>query len=201
VFKDRDETPDHTTSWPRRVLAVAIVLVGIATACVYAAGAVSSSHYVVLERHFRNVASGVAIVLICVWLAYVSAFPIRSTVVDRPRSRTRVTMVIICAIGVIVALFFHGLNVFRYVPTTAATSPSGHRTVAYVRDMHATEMHILVGTGLSQKDVGTMGVVCGLPNQDTSPSSARTRSRSPRRTPTSTCTSTRRPASRSTSSR
>jgi hypothetical protein len=157
------EDPQMPTAWWRRILAAMLLLAGLGAAGLYGYGAVNPRSYVFFLAHFNNPILGLLVVLLLATVAFVLAFPIRSTVIDRTRSLWRTTLLILTAVTLIVFLFSYELAVFRYNPDVLATSPNGQRSVARVALWKDTEVHVYVGSGLSQRDVGSLGAPCGLP--------------------------------------
>ena len=156
-----EESQHRTPVW-RRVTGGLLLVVAAGLAGLFGYGTVNPRRYVVLLEYFNNPAEGALLVLALATVAYVLAFPIRSTVIDRRRSILRTTMLILTAISLIVFLFAYELAIFRYQSDTLATSPQGDRSVTRVQGWKATEIHIVVGTGLARRDVGSLGAPCGL---------------------------------------
>lgn len=161
---DVDES-QKPTSVPRRIAASIVLLIGLVLLALFGYGAVNPRHYVFLLTYFNNPFGGVTAILAVAVIAYWLAFPIRSTVIDRRRSLTRTTLLILTAISAIVFLFVYELAVFHYSPEVVTTSKSGRRSVARIEMWKNTQMHVYVGTGLGRRDVGSLGAPCGLRSQ------------------------------------
>ena len=71
-------------------------------------------------------------------------------------------MIIVMIVAGIVAVFFHALGLFKYQPSVVATSPSGQRQIALGRRVRASSLRIFDGSGLSKREVGNVGKICGL---------------------------------------
>jgi succinate dehydrogenase hydrophobic anchor subunit len=146
----------------RRVIAVLFVAIGIAYAALTVFGVWNPRHYVILLTYFDNPLAGVVVVLFCALVAFWCGFPIRNTAIDRRKSLARTTLVILVMISLFGLGFTYAFGIWRYRPTIVSVSASGNRAVAYVSVLKDTEIRIYAGSGLARRDVGSVGVPCGL---------------------------------------
>lgn len=151
------------TSPARRILGVIVLLVGAAVVALTVYGAWNPKNYVVLLTHFHNPFAGLFIVIVTFLIAWVVAFPVRS-VDDRRRSQVRTTFIVLAVITFLLFAFIYLLRLFRFDSSIMATAADGKRSVALVHLYNTYEVHVYVGTGLTQRDVGTIGVPCGVDN-------------------------------------
>jgi uncharacterized membrane protein YidH (DUF202 family) len=158
---DTDVLPG--TSAVRRSISILVFTLGVAIFAICIYGAVNPNNYVVLLKHFHNPALGPVVAIVALLIAWVVGFPVRSTVVDRKRSQVRTTLIVLLVVACVVFAFVYLLRLFKYQPDVIATSPSGNRAIAVVDNFSGSEIHVYVGHGLSQRDVASLGLACGLP--------------------------------------
>lgn len=151
------------TSTPRRMLGALVLIIGIVLlgVCVY--GTINPHHYVILMRYFRNPTQGPVILVATMLIAWIIAFPVRSTVIDRRRSQVRTTLIILSVVALIAFLIVYLLKIYQYDPQVIATSASGDRAIAVVEDFSGSHVHVYVGHGLGRRDIASLGLACGLP--------------------------------------
>lgn len=160
------EEIDTSTPVGRRILGALILALGVLVFLVYVWGTLDTHNYVILETHFAAMPTGVFLLVLFGLFAYIAAFPIKAAVEQRKRSRVRTTMIIVLIVTGIVALFIHVLGVYRYQPTVLATNSTGDRQAAYVKNWNNATLRVFSGKGLSKREVGNIGVLCGLQSQD-----------------------------------
>ena len=152
---------DTSTPIARRIIGVVLLLIGVLVLATYIWTSLSGEK-VFLKSHFGALPSGVFVLLVFVLLGYIAAFPVKTSAAQRRRSRVRTTIIVVMCVSGIVAVFFHALGVFKYQPMIVATSPSGARQAALIDGYDGLTVRIFVGTGLSKREVGNVGKVCGL---------------------------------------
>jgi succinate dehydrogenase hydrophobic anchor subunit len=159
------DLPSHRPSVARGITACVFGALCIAYAILSVYGTWNPRHYVVLLKYFNNPVGGITIVLILALIAIWCGFPIRSSASDRRRSLVRTTMIILILVSAFGLIFTYAFGTWRYQVSTLGRPASDGRLLATVNDFHGTEIHVLVGTGLGQRDVGSLGSACGLPSE------------------------------------
>jgi hypothetical protein len=147
----------------RRGISILVFALGIAIFAVCVYGDVNPNNYVVLLKHFHNPTLGPVIAILALLVGWIIGFPVRSTVADRKRSQVRTTLIILLVVACVVFAIVYLLRLFKYNPDVIATSPSGDRAIAIVDNFSGSEIHVYVGHGLSQRDIASLGLACGLP--------------------------------------
>ncbi len=147
-------------TWTRRILGILIVLVTAAFLVVF--GASIGTTNVFLRTHFGDPALGVFLVLALSIPMLMLLSPVQNEVTQYWRSRVRTIQVVVAFLALIVWGFVQALPYFDYNPEIIAHSPDGTRAAALVTSgTSSKDLHVLVGKGLSAKDVGDAGLACG----------------------------------------
>jgi hypothetical protein len=158
-----ERVPDHASvSLPRRVAGIVLGVAVGATAVLYALGATNPLRLVVLERFFFDPLFGLLVVgvgsILTTWLLA----PIRNEATQGRRITVRVTALVIAATGLI------GWGVFgvffNQEITEVARSSDGTRVlveVARANDPYRWELRVWDGSGLTAREVGSLGEACG----------------------------------------
>jgi hypothetical protein len=149
-------------SVPRATIAVVFLVAFLAYAVLSVLGVWNPRRYVFLLTYFNNPTGDAVVLLVFGLIAFWCGFPVRNTAIDRRRSLTRTTLIILIAVSLIVLGFTYSFGAWRYRPTVVSTSPDGQRAAAFVSQEHGTEIHIFAGSGLRRRDVGSVGTPCGL---------------------------------------
>jgi hypothetical protein len=148
----------------RGIIAALFALACVVYIVVSVFGVWNPRHYVILLTYFNNPVGDASVVLFLALVAFWCGFPIRSTAVDRRLSLARTTLIILILLSLFGLVFTFAFGVWRYRPSPIATSPRGDRQVVSVGLMHGIDVHIVAGSGLSRRDVGSLGTACGLPS-------------------------------------
>lgn len=146
-------------TWPRRILGVLSVALMVAVIVLFAFGAGSSN--VFLRGYFGDPVLGAFLALALSILSSMLLVPVRDEASQYRRSRFRTVQVIVTFLALIAFGFVWGLGVFEYSPTVIAHSADGTRSAATIDKGPSKELHVLVGKGLSARDVGDVGLACG----------------------------------------
>ncbi len=157
---------DTSTSLIRKIIGALVLAVAVVEAALFGWAAFGGSDYVVLKAHFSSWPSGLFWLSLLLLIGFLVAYPIRTPVEQRRRSRIRSTIIILACIFGLSALFVHFAGVFRYNPEIQAFSPSGQRRVAFVDVRTGTSVRVFTGTGLTARDAGSVGILCGLKISD-----------------------------------
>jgi hypothetical protein len=116
---------------------------------------------VVLHAHAADPVRGMFFVLLLALVGYWLLRPVTSEAAQHRRVVARAWLVALTVFVGLAALFTWGLAVFRYQPDVIARSADGTRAVALVNLLHGRQLHAFVGSGLSARDMGSLGVPCG----------------------------------------
>jgi hypothetical protein len=98
------------------------------------------------------------LLLVADWLL----IPVRSEAINQGRVRLRVVLVILAVLTVLGFAVTNDVGVFRYDVRTVARSADGTRSVAVVTQLGGEQLHSMVGSGIGQRDAGSLGRPCGL---------------------------------------
>lgn len=148
----------RVTWWRRLIGITAIVLIA---AVIYLFTVGFGSDNVFLHEYFANPALGVFLVLLLSIVVFMMLVPVQDEARQFRRTRFRTIQVIVTFLALIVYGFTFGLGVWDYRPTVIQRSPDGTRAAATFRVGSSKHLHILVGKGLSARDAGDIGLVCG----------------------------------------
>jgi succinate dehydrogenase hydrophobic anchor subunit len=146
-------------NWVRRVIGGIAVVLMVAVIAAFVLGAGSDN--VFLHQYFGNPALGAFLALALSIIVFMMLAPVQSEASQYRRSRFRTVQVIVTFLALIVYGFTFGLGVFDYKPTVVQHSADGTRSAATFRVGPSKHLHVLAGKGLSARDVGDVGLVCG----------------------------------------
>lgn len=156
---EREEPDTRTPIW-RLVLAWVVVALAVALAAVFIWAALDTRHYVVLAQYFGSLPTGAFLLLLLLTVAFFLGWRVITTT-GRRRSLARTTLVILTVIAGIAAVFVYAVGWFRYSPTLVASSPDGRRHAVWIVRGGENTLRILVGSGLGEREIGNVGVICG----------------------------------------
>lgn len=118
--------------------------------------------YVVLLTYFSNPFTGTFVVLGCAALAVWLLFPVRSEAAQGRRNAFRWTVLVLALVSALPFLFVIGSSLFAYDGTVASRSADGTLALAVVdRGTYGREVRVWAGRGISARDLGGFGRVCG----------------------------------------
>lgn len=146
----------------RQIIGGFLVLLLVVAFTLYALGVVRSD--VVFLRHwFGNPVIGVVVVLALTIAVSFVLLPVRNEAVNHRRVLVRMLMVGLLAVSLIVLGFVQAVHVFNYAPQVAAHSADGRWTAIFVNrgDPDRRPLHLVVGSGLGERDVANFGAPCG----------------------------------------
>jgi len=146
-------------NWIRRVIGGIAAVLMLAVIAAFGVGAGSDN--VFLHQYFGNPALGVLIALALSIVVFMTLVPVQSEATQYWRTRVRTIQVILTFLALIVWLFTFGLGVLNYSPTVVNRSADGSLAAATFKVGPSKHLHVLVGKGLSARDAGDVGLVCG----------------------------------------
>jgi hypothetical protein len=148
-------------SLPRRVAGAVLIALAVLTLLLYVLGTWNPGDHVVLARYFGNPLVGAVVFFALAFVALWLLAPVRNEAAQGRRLALRVTCGILLVAAVIAWLLFGPIFAAEYA--TAATSPSGQRTIAMVDPgTDDQRLRVWVGRGLGARDVGGLGRPCGM---------------------------------------
>jgi hypothetical protein len=146
----------------RRVIGVGLLVATAVAAVLFVLGSWNPSQLVFLEYRFGNPMLGLLLVplgaLVGLWLG----LPVRNETRQRGRIVGRVAAFVLALIGLIGWGVFG--NHFTFTAEEVARSSDGGRALALVTDRDTpprTHVKVWTGSGLSTREVGDLGRVCG----------------------------------------
>lgn len=146
-------------NWVRRTIGIVAVVLVVAAIALFTIG--FGSDNVFLHQWFANPAEGTAITFALLIVVFMMLMPVQDETTQYRRSRFRTIQVIVTFLALIVWGFTYGLGVWNYSPTVIQHSPDGTRAAATFKVGPSKHLHVLVGTGLSARDAGDIGLICG----------------------------------------
>jgi len=146
-------------NWVRRTVAVVAIVATAAVITMFTIG--FGSDNVFLHQYFANPALGVFLVLLLLIVVFMMLMPVQDETTQFRRSRFRTIQVVVTFLALIVWLFTFGLGVWDYKPTVIQHSADGTRAAATFDVGPSKHLHVLVGKGLSARDAGDVGLICG----------------------------------------
>jgi succinate dehydrogenase hydrophobic anchor subunit len=116
---------------------------------------------VALRQQAGDPVVDVFVIMLLVTLAHWLGRPVVSEADQHGRLVLRAWLIGLTIFVGIAAATSWGLQIFRYEPTTVATSADGRHSVALVRVFQAQQLHSFTGSGLARRDRGSFGEPCG----------------------------------------
>jgi len=147
-------------STPRRVTGVVLLVLTVATAVAFAAGAWNPWHLVALAQYFSNWPLGLLVVAILALGTSWVLLPVRHEVAQGPR----IVLRIVAGLVAFASLLCWGItgSTFGGSRTVLARSADGQRAVALVEHgPDDRQLRVWVGNGLGAREVGVLGPACG----------------------------------------
>jgi hypothetical protein len=143
----------------RRVAGVLLVVAAVLAVVVFAAGAFNPWRIVALQRYFGNPPAGLVVVAALTLLGSWLLAPLRNEAAQSGRGRVRVVAVVALVLG----LLLWGLlgRLFSLQSTVLARNAPADRAVAVFERGSDRHLHVLAGHGLTERDMGNLGIACG----------------------------------------